>query len=62
MEQLFRGYQFENFRGNKEEAHVTKTLITKELYRRLKYALDALDFAETEEEAIKLYNRFIVNN
>lgn len=58
LERLFRDYQHENSRANREEAETTQANITRELYRRLKNTLDGLDSAETEEDAIKWYRQF----
>lgn len=60
IEKMFRMYQNENDRNNKEDAYLTKSLITKELYRRLKTSLDLLEEAETEEEAYNIYKQFLV--
>lgn len=60
IEKMFRMYQNENDRNNKEDAKITKSLITKELYRRLKTSLELLEEAETEEEARDIYIQFII--
>lgn len=59
IEQLFCGYAFENGRTCKEDADLTKRLIVRELYRRLKVSIEFLDEAQTEQEAKKIYEQFI---
>lgn len=58
LEELFLAYQFENDRISKEDADVTKKLIVDELYRRMKYSIDMLENAETEEEAKRILFTF----
>ena len=59
IEQLFKAYQFENDRINKEDADITKALIVKEVYRRVKSAFNMLDDATTEQQAIQIAKQFI---
>lgn len=56
--QLFEGYQFENGRGNKEDAKITKALIKKELKDRLNKAISLLDECSNPDEVIKIYKQF----
>ena len=58
IEQLFKAYQFENDRINKDDANITKALIVKEVYRRVKSSFNMLDDATTEEQAIKIAKQF----
>ena len=59
IEQLFKAYQFENDRINKEDAETTKALIVKEVYRRVKSSFTMLDEATTEKQAIQIAKQFI---
>ena len=59
IEQLFKAYQFENDRINKEDAEITKALIVKEVYRRVKSSFTMLDEATTEEQAKKIAKQFV---
>ena len=59
LQQLFCGYAFENDRVCKKDAEVTKRLIVRELYRRLKVSIELLDEVQTEQEAKKIYDQFI---
>lgn len=59
LEQLFLGYQFENGRINRQDAQETKSHIVLEVYRRLKVALDALEDAETEQDARRILKQFV---
>lgn len=59
MEQLFKAYQFENDRINKEDSIITKKAIVKEVYRRIKASFDFLEEADTEDEALKIFKQFL---
>lgn len=59
MEQLFKAYQFENDRSNKEDAATTKKYIVNEVYTRVKKSFDFLEEATSEEEAEKIFKQFI---
>ena len=59
MEQLFKAYQFENDRINKEDSAFTKKAIVKEVYRRIKASFDFLEEADTEDEALKIFKQFL---
>lgn len=58
MKRLFEQYAEENNRICKEEAEMTKKLIVREVYSRIKRSFDMLENA-TEEEAAQIYKQFI---
>lgn len=59
LETLFNQYQHENGRICKKDAAITKELIRKEIYRRVRRSLKALDEAETKADAEQIYKQFI---
>ena len=59
LETLFNQYQHENGNKNKKDAAITKELIRKEIYRRVRRSLKALDEAETKADAEQIYKQFI---
>ena len=59
LETLFNQYQQENGRICKKDAAITKELIRKEIYRRVRRSLKALDEAETKADAEQIYKQFI---
>ena len=59
MKRLFEQYQEENSRIDEKDKELTKKLICKEIYRRVKRSLDALDQAESKKEAEQIYKQFI---
>lgn len=59
MKRLFEQYQHENGRINVKDKELTKKLICREIYRRVKRSLDALDQAETKKDAEQIYKQFI---
>ena len=59
MKRLFEQYQEENSRIDEKDRELTKKLIYREIYRRVKRSLDALDKAESEKEAEQIYKQFI---
>lgn len=61
IEQLFKAYQFENDRLNKEDAIITKDAIVKEVYRRVEASFRFLEDAKSEDEALKIAKQFIIS-
>lgn len=59
MKRLFEQYQEENSRIDEKDRELTKKLICREIYRRVKRSLDALDQAETKKDAEQIYKQFI---
>lgn len=59
MKRLFEQYQEENSRIDEKDKELTKKLICREIYRRVKRSLDALDKAESKKEAEQIYKQFI---
>ena len=59
MKRLFEQYQEENSRIDEKDRELTKKLICREIYRRVKRSLDALDKAESKKEAEQIYKQFI---
>ena len=59
MKRLFEQYQEENSRIDEKDKELTKKLICREIYRRVKRSLDALDKAETKKDAEQIYKQFI---
>lgn len=59
MEELFKNYVDENYRINRADAQTTQRFIVNEVYERVKTAFELLEEAETEEEAVKIYNQFL---
>ena len=59
MKRLFEQYQEENNRIDEKDKELTKKLICREIYRRVKRSLDALDQAESKKEAEQIYKQFI---
>ena len=61
IEQLFKAYQFENDRINKEDAIITKEAIVKEVCRRVEASFRFLEDAKSEDEALKIAKQFIIS-
>lgn len=59
MRQLFCCYAHENGRICKAEAAVTKFEAQREMHRRLKAALAALDEAQAYEDGEVIFDRFL---
>lgn len=58
MRKLFEQYAEENTRICKKDAEMTKKLIVREVYSRIKRSFDMLETA-SEEEATQIYKQFI---
>ena len=59
LKRLFKQYQEENSRIDLKDKELTKKLICREIYKRVKNSLDALDEAKSEKEAEQIYKQFI---
>ena len=59
---LFELYGWEQGRINREDAAQTQRLLRAELYRRFHRALECLDDAQTDAEALEVYSQFLNGN